>query len=892
MSTPRFPFSTLLLVPLLIFGGLVSTATAQSSNAPFLVEGPAGFAEVRAGASSVGDVNNDGSLDVLITGDVTGGDNETPGTTLYLGNGDGTFSPAGADLTDVRLSASAMADVNGDGNQDLVITGLEEGGFSSSPTATLYLGNGDGTFSQPGDAFTGVEEGSVSIANVDGKNGPDVLITGQKSDGTASATLYLQQSDGSFAAANASLTGVLNSATAIADVNGDNNKDILLTGGQEDGAPANPVSTLYLGNGDGTFSVANANLTNVARSAASIADVDGDGNKDLLLVGAQPGTLTTFATLYFGDGTGTFTEVTSSASGLTSLQSGDAAIADFDDDGIQDILLSGEPESGTSVTTTLFLGNGNRTFSPANTRLVDVGFSSVSAADFYSDGDPDVVLTGDAEPGLSDRLEGRFYVNNTIQTPPNRAPIFVQAPTPDTLAAGRTLTDTVEVHDPDGDQVGSLQATGSLPDVSVTSIGTGTVEVTFTPTRVQAGRTPTLEMQAQDVKGASTTASASIRIPPFFGVQSNAGLNSTSSGGTATADVDGNGTADVFVANTGTLYLGREDGTFGVASADFGTVDSGGRAAFGDVNGDGAPDLVFSRDTDPDDDRTTPKTTLHLGNGDGSFDKAANANLNDVFTGDISIGDVNNDQNQDLLITNGGASTVLYLGNGDGTFTAKSNTSLSGLAVAAATAIGDVDEDGNADVVVTGSNQNLSPVSKLYLGNGDGTFTENTPFSFPSVNADFAAFRDVGSGTSLDLVLVGTGFSGPTTTVLLGNGDGTFTASNATLTGVKGGDAALADVDEDGNTDLFVAGDTDGSFDKEVPSSTLYLGDGNGGFSVAGAGIENVAQSPVAVDDIDGDGDDDLTLHGPGALYQNLTQERTPSTTADKSVGSDGTVDF
>jgi hypothetical protein len=83
----------------------------------------------------MGNVNQDGDLDLLLTGDSGLGN---PTTSLYFGDGNGSFEKADVDLTGVFVSSSSVTDVNGDGHPDLLITGSAD----LEPQTIVYLGNG------------------------------------------------------------------------------------------------------------------------------------------------------------------------------------------------------------------------------------------------------------------------------------------------------------------------------------------------------------------------------------------------------------------------------------------------------------------------------------------------------------------------------------------------------------------------------------------------------------------------------------------------------------------------------------------------------------------------------------------------------------------------------
>lgn len=95
-----------------------------------------------------------------------------PNASLILtATADSLFTEANAGLTGVARSFSSIADADGDGNPDLLITG--------SNAATLYLGDGQGGFTEAGAGLTDVSFSSISIADIDGDTDPNLLITGR-----------------------------------------------------------------------------------------------------------------------------------------------------------------------------------------------------------------------------------------------------------------------------------------------------------------------------------------------------------------------------------------------------------------------------------------------------------------------------------------------------------------------------------------------------------------------------------------------------------------------------------------------------------------------------------------------------------------------------------------
>ncbi|HXB62240.1 MAG TPA: MBG domain-containing protein [Acidobacteriaceae bacterium] len=271
--------------------------------------------------------------------------------------------------------------------------------------------------------------------------------------------------------------------------------------------------------------------------------------------------------------------------------------------------------------------------------------------------------------------------------------------------------------------------------------------------------------------------------------------------------------------------------------------------AIGDFNGDGIPDAVIAN-------TGSGTLTVMLGNGDGTFTAGTTINTGGQPTAVIAA-DLNNDGILDLaVVDNQNGKVLIYLGNGDGTFTA--GTPITAGSGAYGIAAGDVNLDGNLDLAVTLDGSNTAAV---LLGNGDGTFTVGTPVPVGSsprgvVIADFTSSGNPDIATA--------NFGDKTVSVALGAGDGTFTKAANSPFNVGNGPIALAaaDLNGDGDVDLAVANQTDGTVD-------VLLGGGNGDFALTGSPLAVDAQpSAIVAADFNGTGSIDLLTAnaGPGTL--------------------------
>ncbi len=222
-------------------------------------------------ALTVGDINGDGNLDIL-----NKDTNAAPYTvTAYYGDGSGGFTP-GATFTNGYSGTFSIGDLNGDGKGDLV--------SSSSSGVGYHLVQPDGTFG-PYVSLTTHPPDIARLAdfNADGKL--DVLVWSYPA-----GTIMINQGSGNFTAGATTNVFYSQKPDFIADVNGDGRPDIVTNAHVGVPSGSNYSFSVYLTQ-PGAASFATTVYTpgfsyrpNFAAPRTEVADVDGDGDLDVLFI--------------------------------------------------------------------------------------------------------------------------------------------------------------------------------------------------------------------------------------------------------------------------------------------------------------------------------------------------------------------------------------------------------------------------------------------------------------------------------------------------------------------------------------------------------------------------------------------------------------------------------
>jgi len=239
---------------------------------------PVPFCGVSLGEAAWLDYNNDGFLDVIVTGDTL---YNAPVTRLYKNNGDGSFSYIPSPFFPSINSFVAIGDYNNDGNQDILVAG-----YSDSFFLTRLYRNDNGTFVDSGIAFDSVAYGDGIFTDYDKDGDPDLFFIGANNQVQYIIRQYRNDGNGIFIQVPNNMKGEWGGEISAADFNNDGYPDLGVTGSLCCG---DALTRLYKNNGDGTFDTLPMNFPPMANSQICFGDFDNDGDADFILTGYPAG---------------------------------------------------------------------------------------------------------------------------------------------------------------------------------------------------------------------------------------------------------------------------------------------------------------------------------------------------------------------------------------------------------------------------------------------------------------------------------------------------------------------------------------------------------------------------------------------------------------------------
>jgi hypothetical protein len=225
--------------------------------------------------------------------------------------------------------------------------------------------------------------------------------------------------------------------------------------------------------------------------------------------------------------------------------------------------------------------------------------------------------------------------------------------------------------------------------------------------------------------------------------------------------------------------------------------------------------------------------------------------LSEPYTSFVIVADVNNDGKPDIAAANPINNSIsISIGNGDGTF--QPPVQYGTASYPGWIAAGDFNHDGKVDLVVVCSGNGLGNLTSVLLGNGDGSFQTHIDYGV-GPDPQSVVTGDFNGDGNLDIAV-----SSPTAgtlSVLLGNGDGTFQIKQDFNAGPVPYSVITGDFNRDGKLDLVVANNYE-----NAGSVSVLLGNGDGTFQAPVEYPTAALPDTVVAGDFDGDGTLDLAV--------------------------------
>jgi len=790
-------------IPDLVLGSNVVSIYLGKANGTYslattisIQQGPTSYPIVSA------DFNGDGIPDLAVP---LYGSNEIA---ILLGKGNGTFaSPIMASLPGfpVDITQVVGADFNGDGISDLAVID------SDNSVVDILLGNGDGTFAAEttNPPIAGIPS-HVATGDFNGDGKTDLAV----SENAGTVAILLGNGDGTFAASGSVNSGTSGPTIAVADFNGDGKLDIAVPSG----SGTSELVTVLTGNGDGTFnSPFSGSPTSTSVTWIQVADFNQDGTPDVVLADSAGS-----ATVFLNNGSGSVSQSFLVVSGLSVPYYLEVGVGDLNWDGYPDIVAGGYYSSAQG----LFLTEPTETASASTSVQVNGVGRHLAEASFPAEGNYKSSVSSSIPlwgllPATSTTLTLTAGGVPVTSVPPGTAVLL----TAQVIAGSAPVTaGQVNFCDASAPHCTDIHILGSS---ALNSSGAATFE--FIP---GAG---THSYQAQFVEdgfgltSASNIATLKVGPPPnpVYNDTAAIALNGSQGDYSLTATVIGYGGSASPTGNVS--FVDTSFGNSVLATAALGPGAAG--------NG-----WLISQ-TPPTGSYPVSEVTEDF-NGDGIPDLAVIWS-NNQYGGPFSV-------------------TILF-GKGDGTFTTGPTVQPAGVQLYPKMIGGDFNGDGRADLAVLSYNGNSTSYITVLPGNGDGTFATsitgqvyNQGATGGDVILGTLAAADFNGDGKLDLAVAGDYVSSGGVTILLGNGDGSFTAAGPNVD--LGGDFALiatGDFNGDGIPDFVTP-----NYFEDGGSPTILLGKGDGTFTFSKVTSFTLDYFPtsVLVADFNGDGVLDLAF--------------------------------
>ncbi len=662
--------------------------------------------------------------------------------------------------------------------------------------------------------FVGGTPASSAVADLNRDGIPDVVVADsfEPTGGIAGVAVLLGAGNGNFLPVAHYATNEYAQFVCIADLNGDGNPDILVASYENDIVkPVGEIEVL-MGKGDGTFVAAvDYVIPGAYPRAIYTGDFNGDGHVDLAVaVTTTSSNITLGLAIYLNKGDGTF------RSGQRTPNLVPFGTADFNRDGKLDLIVGNSSGQDTNSVSILY-GAGNGTFihaGPVFNPSGPVVVIDVAIADFNEDGYPDAAVTTDRMNILLSHPDGSF-------TPVSPSP---------SIDGGSSVV------------AGDFNRDGHMDLAVLTGF-------------------PQAQVNVLSGRGDGTFSYRSI-----YGSD---GANGYGPGGIGVADLNHDGYLDLITTNSSGTFspmFGKPGGTFNAELSTGPGWNNAVSTVSGDFNSDGIPDVAVLYAGGLDQPRGT--VSLFQGQGNAHF-KPLVTHYQTATTGTaVAVGDINGDGKLDLVVYGRspsiGSTFGLLLGNGNGTFQPVRPLHLQSTACCGEQLfLADINNDGKLDIVT---------YDGVSLGKGDGTFQPFIPLPTDGIFATHFAIGDFNDDGKFDIAFI-TDDEFAEILIFHGDGKGAFNSSPSFSVTLPYGDAFNTFLRVGHFTTNGALGVVAGIREEDGPTGAIHLGE----ISILGGKGDGTLLQPVtyqlkqdlqeiAVGDFNGDGLDDVAALNSGAI--------------------------